>query len=92
MLSMAFYNLGQAYGLLSNPQVVEGHFKSALSVTETCSANDHEMSYEYGLVLGRLAKCYSEQQMFTKAEDLYLQELNLAKRDLKRADNILQVC
>jgi hypothetical protein len=49
MLSMAFYNLGQAYGLLSNPQVVEGHFKSALSVTETCSANDHEMSYEYGL-------------------------------------------
>ena len=30
-------------------------------------------------VLGRLASCYTDQQMFIEAEDLYLKQLKLAK-------------
>ena len=34
-------------------------------------------------VLGRLASCYTDQQMFIEAEDLYLKELKLAKESPK---------
>jgi tetratricopeptide (TPR) repeat protein len=77
----AFYYMGRAYEMLSNPQAAESHFKNALSVIDTCSADEKtSLFHEYGLVLGRLASCYSDQQMFSKAEHLYLTELKLVRQ------------
>jgi tetratricopeptide (TPR) repeat protein len=83
----AFYCMGQAYELLSNPQVAEGHYKSALSVIDTFGVD--QLSHEYGLVLGSLALCYSHQQRFEEAEDLYLRQLQLIRE--RPQDNRLEI-
>ena len=50
MLCLAFYYMGRACLLLSNPQASEGHFKNALSVIDNCSSDDkRRLSHEYGL-------------------------------------------
>ena len=38
-------------------------------------------------VLGRLAACYSDQEMFIEAEDIYQKELQLVKKRSRHEDN-----
>ena len=49
MSCIAFYDMGQAWQLLSNPQAAEVQFRNALSVIDGCSADKMELSHEYGL-------------------------------------------
>lgn len=75
---LALFNMGRSCELVINPQAAQLHLLEAKTLIET--SNDQEklrMRHHYLLVLDRLAKCYTDQQMYTTAASLYESLLTL---------------
>jgi hypothetical protein len=70
--------MGRAYEMLSNPQAAESHFKNALSVIDTCSADEKtSLFHEYGL--GMLFYYISIYSITATGEWLYFVSVNYSE-------------